>query len=63
MFRIRHHFEKRGLICKPRAVCLRRGEGAGRGAVHGWIVIYPVDSAIQRLNNWGLEDKKVLECY
>ena len=36
MFRICHHFEKRGLICKPRAVCLRRGGGAGRGAVHGW---------------------------
>ena len=22
----------------------------------GWIVIYPVDSTIQRLNNWGLVD-------
>ena len=21
-----------------------------------WIVIYPVDSAIQRLSNWGQED-------
>ena len=25
-----------------------------------WIAIYPVDSAIHRLNNWGQMDKKML---
>ena len=24
-----------------------------------WIVIYPVDSAIQLLNNWGLSEKRL----
>ena len=27
-----------------------------------WIKIYPVDSAIQRLNNWGLEVMFLLLC-
>ena len=27
-----------------------------------WIVIYPMDSAIQRLNNWGLEVMFLLLC-
>ena len=27
-------------------------------AIH-WIVIYPVDSAIQRLNNWGQVDSAI----
>ena len=25
-----------------------------------WIVIYPVDSAIQLLNNWGLDNGQIL---
>ena len=28
-----------------------------------WIVIYPVDSAIQRLNNRGLKNKKLFSVY
>ena len=29
----------------------------GNNCVIHWIVIYPLDSAIQRLNNWGLINK------
>ena len=28
-----------------------------------WIVVFPMDSAIQLFNNWGLKDRKITELY